>query len=350
VACIEGEAVIVGRTLMSFLRTAALAAVLLTACADETPPPPTTEQSAAAVPHGLAVLEHQIPIENAAPGSNAWDLEFTIDSLFYLLHGNEPIVRVFTHDGKPVRTIQTSSQTPSLLGWKGDSLWVFDKSKNRIALFTNTGTRGRAWNPLPDSTKARQRFQFVGLLDDGSALAKAEPITERTDSAVSSALVRIRQSDGVQLDTFARFTAGTTARAMVSSLDGMIWLVTESMPRPDSGVIGVIKLKPDGETVFSKAYSYQPLPSGQSFLSSVTGAFEAANGSILVRREDVSGDLVLWTVLNRAGDRVAELDTPRNADILVADGTFVYGITQDDRSRPAITRYKIERPDTIKKR
>ena len=342
---------IVSETLISRVRTAALAAVLLlAACGDDAPAPATTDRNAPTVPRGLAVLEHQIAIENAPPGNNAWDLEFTVDSLFYLLHGNEPIVRVFTHDGKPVRTIQTSAQSPSLLGWKGDSLWVFDKSTSRVALFSTTGARGRAWNPLPDSTKSRQRFQFLGLLGDGSALAKAEPITERTDSAVSSALVRIRQSNVVQLDTFARFTPGTTARSMVSALDGMIWLVTESLPRPDSGIIGVIKLKPDGETVFSKAYSFQPLPSGPSFLPTVTGAFEAANGSILVRREDVNSDLVLWTVLNRAGDRVAELDTPRNADILVADGTFVYGITQDARARPAITRYKIERPDTIKKR
>ena len=336
--------------MISFMRTAALAAVLLfVACDNEVPQPPTTEPSVPAVPRGLAVLEHQIPIDAAPAGNVAWDLEFTSDSLFFLLHGSEPIIRVFTHDGKPVRTIQTPAQTPSLLGWMGDSLWVFDNSKRQVSLFSKTGDRGRTWKPLPDSTTTSQRFDFVGLLGDGSALATTEPITARPDSAVSSALVRIPQPRRTQVDTFARFTPGTSAHVMVSALDGMIWLVTESMPLPDSGVIGVIKLKPDGETVFSKAYTFTPVPSGRFLLPSVTGTFEAANGSILVRREDVGGDLVMWTVLNRAGDRVAELETPRNADILVADGTFVYGITQDDRARPAITRYKIERPDTIRK-
>ncbi len=339
----------VGRSWLINSRTAALAAVLLfTACKDK-PAPAPSEPPLPTVPRGLAVLEHQIPIPDARPGRDTWDLEFTVDSLFYLLHGNEPIIRVFTHDGKPVRTITTSAAAPTLMGWKGDSLWVYDSANRRVSLFAADGKAGRSWKPFPES-KAVNAFRFAAMLSDGSVLAYADSAPQtNSDVFMRSALVRVKNSTPVQIDTFARFEPGTSARVAVSARDSLIWLITETVPQPDRGIIGVIKLKPNGETVFAKEFAYNPIPSGRMLLRSVTDMFEAANGSVLMRREDVGTDLILWTVLSRFGTRIAELETPRGAGILVADGTFVYGITPDDQNRPAITRYKIERPDTIRK-
>jgi hypothetical protein len=338
-----------GRSRSYITRAAALAAVLLCAACRE-PAPEASEPSVTIVPRGLAVLEHQIPIENAPPGSDTWDLEFTIDSLFYLMHGNEPIVRVFTHDGKAVRTISTTAAAPAALGWKGDSLWVFDAAKSVVSLFASSGVPGRTWNPLPDLMRSRTRFTFIGLQRDGSALVHAQAVPEaNADSAPGSALLRVSKSSGIQVDTFARFDPGMAAHIVVSALDDMIWLITEGKPRPDSGLLGVIKLKPTGETVFARQFAYKPIARAGGLLPSVNAVFEAANGSLLIRREAVGGPLALWTVLNRIGVRVAELETPSTADVKVADGTFVYGITRDTRARPAITRYKIERPDTVRR-
>jgi hypothetical protein len=295
------------------------------------------------VPWGTAVAEHRIPLETRG-SSPVWDLEFTADSLFFLLHRGDPTVQVIAHDGKPLRAIQTGARQAAALGFKGDSLWVYDAGANRISLFTRDGKPIRTWTALPSTTTAN--LEFAGVLKDGTTLAYALKVAGQP--LHGAALIRFGNLTPAKPDTLARFDPGTSARTAISYLDGLIWLITDGQPEPDKGVIGVIKLQPTGEAVMSKEFNYEPLPSGDSLLHSVTDIFEAANGSLLVRRENVDRDTLLWTVLSRIGVRVAELYTPRSALILVADGTYVYGI-ESERGKPALTRYRIERTDTLKK-
>ena len=366
-------------------RAAALAAALLLGgCKEEQP----------AVPHGEAIDDHRIELPDAGPvaAGEVWDLEFTVDSLFYLLHSTEPHIRVqHVRDTAP-RLIGGSDRLtqPAAFGfWRGDSIWVFDGANRQVSLFaTRDGMYGRSWAPLP--TAGTGEFSFVGLLLDGSALAFQRAATSAADTLSTTALVRVSVAPPV-FDTLTVVqergplriagdaNAGGLAQpfaapayALISALDGLIVVITDSVAASGESAIRVTKINLKGDTAFSTRLPYDAVRLRRSaadavidrlagstsdgdrvrqavrvpnFLPSVTGVMEAANGSILVRREDAGKPTVRWTVFNRSGQFVADLETPSAAHITVADGTFVFGVARDQQGT-AIVRYRIARSDS----
>jgi hypothetical protein len=77
------------------------------------------------------------------------------------------------------------------------------------------------------------------------------------------------------------------------------------------------------------------------YLPAISGLLVATDGTILVRREDAT-DEVMWNVLNRADAReIAQLRAPANARALAAGGWFFIASGYNAAGYPELVRYRL---------
>jgi hypothetical protein len=82
------------------------------------------------------------------------------------------------------------------------------------------------------------------------------------------------------------------------------------------------------------------------YLPAISGLMVATDGTILVRREDGT-DEVVWSILNRAGGReIAQLRIPANIRALGAGGQYFFASGYGPAGNPELVRYRLL-PDTV---
>src|SRR5690606_37252046 len=107
-------------------------------------------------------------------------LEVGPDGEIYSIHQRESSIRRWNGDGALLGAIGRAGdgpgemRTPRILGWRGDTLWVFDSRGSRITFFSAGGTYLRALNPVVDLGSVEMALEAIypprpaGLLGDGS--------------------------------------------------------------------------------------------------------------------------------------------------------------------------------------
>jgi hypothetical protein len=169
------------------------------------------------------------------------------------------------------------------------------------------------------------------------------------------------------------------AQIAVSTFDGMLVVVEPTPTRDNEHTLRVTKINLVGDTLFSKSLPYTPVRLTAErvqqeiqritstrprsvrdssaatpldaraleqalyrprYLPTATGLVIAADGTILIRREDTNGETVNWTVMSRTGDLIAHQTTPSTTRFLAAGGPYMYGSERDSTGVITIARYR----------
>lgn len=374
----------------------ALAALLIaTACQPDTSPPPDPFPPD---PWTLSDPETRIgsvhdpdhifnPVTHMALGP---------DGLLYTTHAGEGTVRRWTADGVPAGSLGRRGEGPGEfqypfgLGFFGDSLWVWDVVAVRVSYFDLEGgflgsvqVRGNAGGATGSPVRP------VVPLRDGTFMGMTLPASTSIarGSQTESPFVRLN-ADGRSLnriwtqpwrrhDTFATSSARQPfGDDHLSGMGARGLLVVERRAWTGEGdpTMRVSEIGFDGDTIFTAAVPYDPVPLPAERFDSVVGAWAGGNvasearireamyrpsylsavsrligaqdGTVWLQRFDpvevVGGErMIEWWVLDDEGAPRARALTPVGLDVkLIAEG-MVWGIERDELGVEYIVRHRL---------
>jgi hypothetical protein len=168
------------------------------------------------------------------------------------------------------------------------------------------------------------------------------------------------------------------------SHDGTQIAVVErsSARRSDGAQFRVTRSRVGGANMYTRAYSYRPVPIPRAYTDSliraraeglsqgtraffsnvreaesnlrkemyvpdyyapVSAAIFAEDGSLWLRREARAGDPQLWEVHSTSGNVLGTVTFPEKARVLVIQGNVVWTSETDDLDVPYVVRYRVQR-------
>lgn len=318
----------------------------------------------------------------------------------YVGDGEERAIRVFSASGRRLRKIGRRGGGPgefealTSMGWRGDTLFVSDERQRRITLFSAAGRvagtrRVEATLPGPPPAPVAP----VALLANGTTLGLLAPSPTalatgaiprlplvRVDGARAVPLAFLDWRDNkvalIALDGgqafFSRPVSGESLWAVAPSGDAL-YVVDRPVPRgAGTSSFRVTRLRPNGDTVYTRTYEHRPVPLTRAQRDSLTGAVTRAlrraqpgdeavrramrlpeyqppvtkvvagrDGTVWLRREGIGRQAVEWTVLDASGRILASLRLPAGLQVYQADRGHVWGVMPDEMDVPQILRYRI---------
>lgn len=316
-------------------------------------------------------------------------------------------VRTFGRDGTPLGSFGGRGEGPgefqSLAGlaWVGDTLWVLDWQQHRFNLFTSDGAFVRV---VKVETLAPTRGTLSmripgGLLSDGSVWAgESFPSGLIESGQVTQRALLHMAFDGAILDTIALIPMGhgtltlkgenatTYANQPFSDaptfaqLADSAFLVVDREVREKEPHFTLTKLGLAGDTIWQRSYRYQPLALHKAEVDSVVATLAkrfdgvpgvgsgrpaqarirealyvpahrtpiravlgARDGSIWLEVTDPSPSTSRWLVLDRDGDREAEVWLPSRTIPRWVGPDAVWAVYRDELDVPYLVRYRIDR-------
>lgn len=341
------------------------------------------------------------------------------DGDIYSLHSQENLIRRWTAEGVAAGTIGRTGEgpgeytSPRSLGWRGDSLWVFDTRMYRVSFFDRAGTFLSALSPRVDLGSGTTRSDGgyparpEALLADGNVLAVTPGFSNDIVSGSLTELAYVRTDpSGAVLDTLTMLPVGPTnvlgvlrenggtftsqpfGDSQLAELahdgSGLLLLDRPAAITPAPSEFRLTRLDLNGDTVYSRAYAYDPvaLPRERvdsaveamgsmlfGFMGERTGTtrsqwegwvteamyvppFYAPVESVLPGRDGtiwlelspaVAGEPE-WLVLEEDGSPLARVDAPDGLRILLADRSTLWGVETDELDVPYIVRYRLVIP------
>jgi hypothetical protein len=325
------------------------------------------------------------------------------DGSIFSLHYPEKLVRVFNSAGR----LQTKFgrpgngpgefNNPARIGWRGDSLWIYDSVQRRFNLYDATGRTLQTLTIIPTGT---MRNSPLALTTDGRVVAEL-PLRKTQDPREMperTALVRLLRTGELQ-DTMAVFASSgkfvriagpdgkwnmvttnpfSTGTLVVAAPDGSaVYLVERPAPvNAREGTFTVQKIPATGTPTVHR-YNYVPqrvtrVQSDSALASTlksvaaqpgmtpasaqrlveqampvspyhppVQEVIAGSDGSLWLRREDLSRPTHSWFILDEQGRMIATVDLPRHARFLAATRTYVIAEERDELDVSYITRYRI---------
>lgn len=314
-------------------------------------------------------------------------------------------VRFFSRDGSPLAAVGRRGDGPgefrsvSGLGFRGDTLWVYDGSRHRLTFISpeqkvlRTMAPVATANPRP-ADAARIPEVRVGKVDavyaDGSVqaivrAAKREDARTFDPTIVRHARVTV---DGIVNRIIAAYPEGRSSfytlvgggaggefPFSIASFYGVspdgsrTALVTPVVDGPNAPTVEVVMLGATGDTVYSRRYPFTGVPIPKAVADSTIAA-RSRVFSTEVRAEYrrqayvppvyppiegivVGRDSTLWLrqrrtaqgspylVLGPRGDVVGSVVLPANVTIKAADRSSVWGLEVDEFDVPSIVRFRI---------
>jgi hypothetical protein len=331
---------------------------------------------------------------------------------------------VFGADGTPLRRVGRGGQGPGefemMTGWGflGDSLYVADLQLRRVSYFTPEGVflTSRQWQSWEELPFAENRALLVDmpqvLLPDGSGLVTpGTSTTSRPGASRPSGLLttttprvvfRVRLGDPALDTVFWREVTSTsttvpvgqgsllrvtcpfsTAPLVQPMTDGSGILVVERTVATGTEPAGapLTLLSPSGDTVFSVALPYDPVPLDATRLAAAVerirgiqlsnnrpapsaGDVESAlremscvpatlppvqqlrstqDGTIWLLLDDGSETPTIWEAIGRKGERLGRIHLRPSEMIAAAEGDVLVTTWTDELDVPYVTRYRLLR-------
>lgn len=296
-------------------------------------------------------------------------LEVSPSGTIFSLHPQESAVRRWSPEGHFEGMIGRRGEGPGEftqpleMGWHGDSLWVFDSSRNsRISFFDADGTYVGALTPQVDLGSAEQSSQGIfparpaGLLSDGTIYGATPAFSHAVVDGTLTSIAHVRMDpDGRTVDTLLTTPVGRSnvlgvlrdgggtfmsqpfsdADLVFVEHDRTSLLTLERRAALDEGQheFRLTRVNLAGDTVFSRNYPYQPVPvTADTIQKAIDSAAEGLHGFVGERtgttleqwrgwirdaiyvpdyyapvREVVSGrDGTIWLARNPAGGTTVE--------------------------------------------
>lgn len=305
----------------------------------------------------------------------------------------ETLVRMFdAESGRLVRTIGRSGGGPGEfglltgIGIMRDTLVVLDSRNSRYSLFSVDGEIVR------DESVRSPPLVPIAIGADGTVIAEtqASSIGARATGLVTSTRVVqmtrkgsiIRTLGGRDLnDTALHAEAGGRIFVGIQPLsentfvrvapDGSsLMFVDGRVSGSSAGRFYITRLGLRGDTIYRRAYRYQPRPVPQEIADSIYGRYSTvrmpelrdhirlpavlppvsavvlnADGSAWLRRGERNLETVDWLVLDPQGLIRASLTLPIGFRNPTVDGERVWGVVRDDLDISYVVRYRIRRPN-----
>jgi hypothetical protein len=349
--------------------------------------------------------------------SSVSDLQVGPDGTIYSLHIQEGMIRRWSPEGMPEGTMGRAGEgpaeftSPRTMGWRGDTLWVFDSRNYRVSFFSADGTFLRTVTPRVDI--GSREGALVGdyparpnsPLGDGSILGVTPGFSSDIVEGRLTRIAYVRMSvEGEMLDTIAllprgpesvlgvmRDDGGGTFTAQpfgdqtmgMFTRDGNGFLVLErrAAAEPGPAEFRLTRLSLAGDTTFSRAYSYEPVPIPRARVDSATEAIASSlhgfvgertgttlaqwrgwvgdaiyapahhtpianllagnDGTIWLASSPPTADAPEWVVLSAEGAPLASVELPAGVRVLVATRDAVWGVEQDELEVSYIVRYRL---------
>jgi hypothetical protein len=341
----------------------------------------------------------------------------------YVAQPQDGSVRVYDSRGVLTRKIGRRGKGPgefarlAYLGLRSDTLYATDNDLGRVSFFSGDGRflRSRQWTTALRSEHSRDGVWMMygetvpqRFLPDGTALVEVEALElygmdSRQDEPIRSLgewphpFLRV-DAQGQAIDTISqerreRRLFGVDRRgvtlyfptpfqdsplaALMRDGSGVVVVDRGVATRGRDATFGVTLVSPAGDTVFSRAFAYEPRPVPDEVvrrtaeglaparrngpdaaaiaaslrandliprtLPPVTALTVGQDGSIWLRREEVAGDSVLWNVLDRTGALRGALRLPARDSVVAARGDLVAAVYADELDVPYVVRYRLER-------
>lgn len=315
-------------------------------------------------------------------------------------------IRVFDADGAPVRDIGRRGSEPGefdrlyAVGFVADTLYAIDFGHRSVTYFTTDGelVRSQPLSPPPADPPFFPGMPFAvfadGSMAPGTAWAatismeelrrvpqlRVDPERQLVDTVAWVAYERTARRasyDGRPLtvgsplsdDAFATFSADGERLAIVDR---------EVASGSGQATFGVTVADGWGDTIYSRRYEYEPTEIADAVVDSVvalgaqriSGAVQdPTEAGTFVRSAmflplhyppvsvavfSESGELWLgahpvprrpqrWTIIDAAGEHVAEATLPERLRVMVIRGDSLWGVERDEAGVPYVVRYRVER-------
>lgn len=315
------------------------------------------------------------------------------DGKFILLDSTGKQIKAIGRPGSGPGEFAAGPALGLFMGWVADSIWIYESQARRATWLAPDGTFLRNWAALleqPDPrlySAGKLGFTPSAFYADGSILTidreSAAPdaaamyvVVSRTGTLLRQIMkfpvpprksaVGIKTSDTTSITVITPF-----ANPSVSGLarDGLrVGLATEGNKE-----FRITVIKSSGDTVFSRAYPYTPIPIAQQTVDSIVGASRTrippsyqAEAAAVIRKNlpdnyppvasngvQFGLDATTWVIMNSVGatSTVLALDAkgvpfgqfelPRTSRFGAADRTHVWIIEQDDDGLTSVVRYRI---------
>ena len=292
-------------------------------------------------------------------------------------------------------------RTPAAIGFRADTLWVVDIRLRRISLFSREGDFIRSMNmpsvPFNFTSELQGQIIAAGLRPDGLFDSSWMVPVARDMPTDSFWMPHVRlDSAGTIVDTVQLQRFGFGSRRATITLNGRdfnvqagpahepLWVDAQDefyvIERPvassaDVGQFSVTRIAGKTDTVFTRQYSYRPLPFDQAATEAAiaravatyqrmpgidTAALDAtfrrdfvapafhppvdqarvgSDGVLWLRREDDGGATRRWLLVGPDGSARGVIDLPRETTVYWSDGSVVWAIEQDELEVPWLVKY-----------
>jgi hypothetical protein len=275
-------------------------------------------------------------------------------------------------------------------GVLGDTVWTVDGTLRRVTLFT---LAGRTISTIPYVTLqegGNPRLRITAVFAGGVATGRhSEAESDVASGKIPlSPLLRVAR-DGTILDTIALVSTANSALVLrkggtqvsmhqphsdtplvvAAPAANCVFVVDRSVATGARGAtFGVTALRLTGDTLWSRRYAYVPTPLesrgaytinagrvsvsreevlAQTFLpdfrTPVTEAIAAADGSLWLRREGGTAELIEYTVIGPSGALVAALTVKRSVTVKAVSGSLVWTVETDEDDVPTVVRSRVSR-------
>jgi hypothetical protein len=332
----------------------------------------------------------------------------------YTVYPQEQVVRVFEPDGNLYRTIGGRGDGPGefrsmgSIGWLGDTLWVLDSSGGfAFSLWSEEGqflSSFRVPFAFQSEPDGAQSAYPQGLLADGTVYGTVSETEGRQTTAVHVVLL---SSDGEVTDSIFGFPPGNVAwrisdpddprRTSGTSQpygDGPLWgvlslerafvlLFRDAPETEEDAHFALLKLTSSGDTVFSREYSFVPIPIPPAeadstlahhfdlwvgygvaerwgitparmrdwmarefyaprFQPPIRQMVTGRDGGVWLRTWLERGERVEWVYLDPFGIPKGRVDLPVRFQMLAGDASSVWGSELDELDVPYLLRFSIK--------
>lgn len=238
------------------------------------------------------------------------------------------------------RTLRNQIGTVDALGWRGDSIYIFDNFGDQVvAVGSNGGVGGSVDWPdyVRPKWKDRLRMPAYGAIDvmastsDGSLVGTPRNphrlAVYGSTARLDPSRVPVVRIDG---DGIVQSFLGT----VVNAAKGDVWSVLPDgrlivfHPRKDS--VDFIGISPSGDTVFSRV-----MPNVRAIMGSVGGP----DGTVWVT-SSMGGTTFVHTAFDANGVTIGRFELPNSFRLRAGDARHVWVIDTQGQAKP-ITRFTV---------
>jgi hypothetical protein len=323
----------------------------------------------------------------------------------YVLQPQDFMVRVFSQDGAPLRSIGRQGegpgelQAPGRIGFLGDTLWVRDTRARRITFYQRTGEYlGDLQFPEVAGLEEGVQETFGTLAAQGKAVLSTAagfgadlegsdhpfpllaipreggtPDTLATLNTAHDRAIFITGSGGeIQAIEVVRQMFSDVTLWDVEADGGGVVVAERHLPTDPDPHYRLTRVGLSGDTVFTIRQPYRPIPIAQERIDSILALYTrggrsereirdvlylpehyppvsqlmaGTDGSIWVGREKVPGQPVDWDIYSAEGSHLANVEVPPGLTVHWTDGQTLWGVETDDLDVPYVVQYGVVRAE-----